>query len=88
MIKHESRARIDTYDNRLKSQGERIGKLETSAETQSVISTKHQGRLEALENDVDYLKTKGSRRWDGIIEKAACVIVGAIIMFVLYQFGL
>ena len=79
---------IDTYDARLKSQGERIGKLETIAETQSLILEKFQKRLETLENDVEEIKTKGAKRWEGIVEKVIFFIVGAVLMFLAAQIGL
>ena len=79
---------INTYDTRLNTQGERIGTVEAHSNVQKVINDKVLKRLVNIENDVDELKTKGSRRWDGIVEKVGYVIVGAVIMFILYQFGL
>jgi len=83
---------VDSTEGRLKSQGERIGALETSSETQRVIAEKLLKRMDDVEADVDELKTKGSKRWDGIwdgvIGKVICVVLGAILMFILYQVGL
>ena len=83
---------VDNTENRLKSQGERVGSLETASETQRVIAEKLLKRMDDVETDVDELKTKGSKRWDGIwdgvIGKVICVVLGAILMFILYQVGL
>ena len=79
---------INTYDTRLNTQGERIGSVEAHAKVQEVVNGKVLKRLDDVECDVDELKTKGSRRWDGVVEKVVFVIVGAILMFILYQFGL
>jgi len=78
---------IEAFDARLGKQGERIGSLETVAERRAVVLEKHQKRIEGLEKDVDELKTKGSRRWDGAVEKVICVVIGAVIMTVLYSIG-
>ena len=83
---------VDVSEGRLKGQGERIGKIESIAEKQTVIIQKLQKRIEVLEKDVDDIRTKGSKRLDGIIDgalgKIVCVVLGAILMFVFYQFGL
>ena len=83
---------IDSYDARLKSQGERIGDIGTKVggltKVQEVLNEKMLKRLDAVEKDVDEFKTKGSRRWDGIVEKIIFLTVGAIIMFLLAQIGL
>ena len=83
---------MDTYDTRLSRQGERVGKCEISLESQSVITEKLLKRMDDVEADVDDIKTRGSKRLDGILDgvigKVICVVLGAILMFILYQFGL
>ena len=87
----EQNARIEkfiaAFDARLTRQGERTGNLETVAEGRGVVLDKHQTRIENLEKDVDELKTKGSRRWEGIVEKIAYVLIGAIAGAFLYFIG-
>jgi len=83
---------VENTENRLKSQGERAGKLEIAAESQSIISQKLLKRMDDVEADVDDLKTKGSKRLDGILDgiigKVICVVLGAALMAFLHQVGL
>jgi len=83
---------VDNTEIRLKGQGERLGDHDTAIEKLTVISDKLLRRVDSVETDVDELKTKGSKRWDGILDgiigKVICVVFGAILMFILYQFGL
>ena len=80
--------RFISYDTRFNNQGERLGAVESHLNVQKVMIDKVLKRLDDVESYVDYIRTKGSRRWDGIVEKVGLVIVGAVIMFILYQFGL
>ena len=79
---------VDHDKVRAKSQGERMGKLELEATAQAVNIEKILKNLESIETDVNDLKTKGSKRWDNIIEKVICVALGAIAMTILYRIGL
>ena len=83
---------IGKYDTKLTGQGERVGSIERAYETLSVTLNKLQECVNNLETDVENLKSKGSKRWDsiidGIIGKIIYVVVGATLMFFLYQFGL
>ena len=83
---------VDNTETRLKGQGERLGEHDTAIEKLNVVSEKLLKRMDDVEGDVDELKTKGSKRWDGILDgiigKVICVVLGAILMFILYQVGL
>ena len=79
---------VDSFEDQLKTQGLRIGKLETTMQTQTIISEKLLEQMDKLETDTEDLKMKGSRRWDGIVEKGLCVVIGAILMYFLYRFGM
>ena len=68
---------VESSEARLRNQGERIGLVEKSLE-----------RLDAIESDVEELKTKGSKRFDVIIEKVIYVVVGALVLAALYRIGL
>jgi len=78
---------VDMYDARMSKQGKRIGDVEKDAEGRNVMVNKHQKRIEDLESDVEEIKTKGSKRLDGFIEKIALVIIGAVIATLLYNIG-
>ena len=73
-------------------QGERLGQIEMDTKAQAIISEKILKRLEKVENDVDEIQSKGSRRWesigDGIISKIICLVLGAMAMIVMYQIGI
>ncbi|MCL2215375.1 MAG: hypothetical protein FWB91_00010 [Defluviitaleaceae bacterium] len=66
----------------LKDHGERLGGHDIALERQTVISDKLLKRMDAVEADVDELKTKGSKRWDGIMEgisgKIICMLLGGL----------
>ena len=79
---------INDYNSRLQNQGVRIGAVEVQAKAQEVVSETVLKRLDAVEGDVDGLKTKGTKRWDGVVEKIIFVVVGAGVMFVLSRLGL
>jgi len=78
---------VENAEVRQKGLGERTGRIEVAVEKQSVISEKLLQRMTAAEADIDEIKTKGSKRWEGLIEKIICVVVGAAIMAILYRFG-
>lgn len=78
---------IDVCDSRFKTQGERVGALESVAGERKLVIDKLLKRTECLEADVKEIQTKGSRRWDGVVEKVICVVIGAAIMAVMYNFG-
>jgi len=75
---------VDNNEIRLKSQGERIGNVETDLENvrQSVIN------ISDLEDRIKKIETKGAKRWESIIEKIILLAVGAIVMYFLARFGL
>ncbi len=45
-------------------------------------------KLEQISEDVDELKSKPAKRWDGIVEKIIGIIVAAVIGFMLARLGL
>jgi len=90
---------VDNTATSMKEQGERVGKLEIGSETQVVVISKLTKRVDGIEDDikgrlektelaVNELKTRGSRRLDGIIDKITCVAVGAAVMYFMARFGM
>jgi hypothetical protein len=45
-------------------------------------------RQEQLSADVDELKAKPAKRWDGIVEKIILTVIGAIVIFMLTNAGI
>ena len=41
-----------------------------------------------LKKDVEELKAKPGKRWDGIVDKVVCTVVGAVVTFLLMKAGL
>ena len=78
----------DMMNERLKSHGERLGMVEKSSNTSTLLIEKLAKRVEDNEVDIKEIKLKGSKRWDGMVEKIVCVIIGAVFMFIFYQVGL
>lgn len=55
----------------------------------AVTPLKHKvEQLEQLSDDVEELKEKPSKRWDGIIEKTIGIIVATVVGFILAKVGL
>ena len=79
---------FESTDKRLTRHGERIGPLESSVEKHGLIIDKLAKRMDDSESDIKEIKMKGSKRWDGIVEKIVYVAVGAAVMFLLYQIGI
>ena len=79
---------FESTDKRLTRHGERLGPLESGVEKLGLIIDKLTKRMDDSETDIREIKMKGSKRWDGMVEKVVCVVVGAIAMFLLYQIGL
>nr|WP_300825571.1 hypothetical protein [uncultured Acetatifactor sp.] len=83
--------RMDTQEEESKS----IQALVISVE-RIALSTEHimkeqekQGeRQEQLSADVDELKAKPAKRWDGIVEKIILTVIGAIVIFMLTNAGI
>jgi len=82
---------VENTEVRLEDQGERISNLNSTTGKLSIITDKLIERMNDVEVDVDGLKTKGSKRLDyildGIIGKVICVVLGAVLMAILYYFG-
>lgn len=78
---------VENTEVRQKSLGERTGKIEVVLAQQTTVSEKLLQRMAVVEADIEAIKTKGSKRLDGIVEKVICVVIGAVIMAALYRFG-
>lgn len=71
----------------LERQTSAINKLATATEVMAKEIEVMGKNIAALTKDVSDLKAKPGKRWDGIVEKALLVIVGAIVAFALSKIG-
>lgn len=92
----EHRAKSNTRRiEKLELSTEALEKLATSVEL-LVAEQKHQTQammaiksdVEKLDQKVETLESKPSKRWDSIVEKVILTVVGAFIGYVLVQIGL
>ena len=79
---------FESTDKRLTRHGERIGPLESGIEKHGLAIERLAKRMDDSEADIREIMMKGSKRWDGIVEKVVCVIIGAVMMFLFYHIGL
>lgn len=75
---------VDTWYIRIKEQDDKIGNLEIK----TVIMDGLLKRTERLEEKIEHHETKGSRQWEGMIERIIIVIITAIVVYSLGSFGL
>ena len=78
---------VDTFDARLKNQGERIGEQSTISKTQTLLIEKLTKRIDDHDTHIDELRMRGSRKLGFIIDKIIYVAIGIGVMYVLYRFG-
>ena len=78
---------ISSFDQRMKEHGERIGDVELTVGKHTVVIPKITQRLDDTEASVDELKTKGSKRlegiMDGVIVKVIFMVLGAALMYLI-----
>ena len=76
--------RVETLEHQTSA----INKLATATEVMAKEIEVMGKNIATLTKDVSDLKSKPGKRWDGVVEKAILVIVGAVIAFVLGKIGL
>lgn len=89
---------IARVDARCRSNSHRIEELESArtAVTDLTISVREMATeqcnmkadLGEVKTDVKLLTQKAGRRWDGLVDKAAWLLAGALLSYVLAQVGL
>ncbi len=89
---------IARIDARCRSNSHRIDELENSQQAMTELAlsvremTTEQCNMKAdlgeVKTDVKLLTQKAGRRWDGLVDKAAWLLAGALLSYVLEQVGL
>lgn len=67
---------------------DRIRKLETENAVQNERYKNIDGKLDDLTSMVKGIVEKPGKRWDSIVDKAVWAVFGAVIVYLLSQFGL
>ena len=76
--------RLDKQDKMIES----VHKLATSVEKLAMKQDAMETKLGNLCSDVDEIKSKPAKRWEGIVEKVIFTVVGALVAYVLAQMGI
>lgn len=76
--------RLDKQDKMIES----VRMLATSVEKLAMKQDTMETKLGDLCTDVDEIKSKPAKRWEGIVEKAIFTVVGAFVAYVLAQLGI
>ena len=73
---------------KLENETETLHKLATSVEVMAVELKAMNKKFDSLQDDVESLKEKPSKRWDSLVDKVLWGVVGALLTYVLSQIGL
>lgn len=80
-----------TLFNRLDRQEKMVDTVHKLALSVSELANKLgtvQDKVDGLCEDVEEIKDKPAKRWDGLVEKIIFTVVGALVTFVLAKIGL
>lgn len=75
--------RLDQQDKLIES----VNNLATSNQLLAAEQKRQGKRIDGLCEDVEEIKGKHAKRWEGIIEKALLTFVGALVSFLLAKLG-
>lgn len=87
----EHEGKIDRHEGRIKTLETNYTALNDLARTTAVMSEKldnTEKKINTISANVEELKLKGSKRWDGLVEKIIYAVVGAVIAYLLARAGL
>lgn len=76
--------RLDKQDEMIES----VQKLASSVERLTLKQESTQKKVDSLCDDMDEIKAKPGKRWEGIVQNAIYAAVGALVMYVLTRLGL
>ena len=80
-----------TLCNRLDRQEKMVDTVHTLALSVSELANKLgtvQDKVDGLCEDVEEIKEKPGKRWDGLIEKVLFTVIGALVTFALAKIGI
>lgn len=72
----------------IKTMTECVHRLATSVETLALEQKSTKEKLDGLSEDVEEIKNKPAKRWEGLVEKAVAALVGGLIVYALSKIGL
>lgn len=85
----EARAKSNTHRlDKVEEQQEAINNLATSVAVMAERVSSTGDKVDVLVDDVQSLKDKPAKRWDGLVEKALWAVAAAVITFLLSRIGL
>lgn len=73
---------------KLENETDTLHKLATSVEVMAVQLRSMNNKFDSLQEDVESLKEKPSKRWDSLVDKVIWGVVGALLTYILSQIGL
>lgn len=76
--------RLDKQDEMIES----VQKLASSVERLTLKQDGTEKKLDGLCQDVDEIKAKPGKRWEGIVQNALFTAVGALVMYAVARLGL
>lgn len=76
--------RLDKQDEMIDS----VQRLANSVERLTLKQETTQNKVDSLCEDLDEIKSRPGRRWEGVVQNAIYAVVGALVMFVLTRLGL
>jgi hypothetical protein len=73
---------------KLEGETDTLHKLATSVEVMAVQLKTMNSKFDSLQEDVESIKEKPSKRWDSLVDKAIWLVVGGLLTYALTQIGL
>lgn len=73
---------------KLEKESESLHKLATSVEVMAEQLKTMNNSVNTLAKDVEEMKEKPAKRWDGLIDKIIWAVAGAVLAFLLAKIGL
>ena len=87
----EHEGKIERHEGRIKTLESNYTALNDLARTTAVMAEKidvTEKKVDSISSNVEELMLKGSKRWDGIVEKVIFAVVGAMLAYLLARAGL
>ena len=85
----EERSKSNTHRlDDLEKRQDNLDDLVSAVKVLSVREENVENDVKEIKNDVKSLTSKSGQRWDSMVEKIICGIVGAVLAYVLAQIGL
>ena len=76
--------RMDAIEDRQKNLEELVASVAVLAQRMGTV----EGNVKEIKGNVQALMSKPGKRWDGVVEKALLVVVGAVVAWIMTQIGI